>query len=607
MEPSRTAKRRSISVLDWVATFLQKNSVFPDIRSVVIDMGTADSQPLQKQLKELKDGRANDEATIMMLRTQVAALQATAVQEGNAAQETIESLQARVAALEHDKTSAEEQTTRANAKMTRAASARKEMKAVLQRREAELQKAEKKLHDTMRDSNETQRKFEILEAELDRKTRELEKAGALTERVAAYARDLESERESLEEQLEESKKAIPVVEEVGELQKELQEFRDAHAAEVAVLSMAVRHALDLMRQVEDTEQLKAHDARAEMQQQHEAHIGQLKQLASRAFELKEAELQAARAQAHQMQDVLAACMGNLAASGMETEHLRSVASGLQQRLDQSLTALPIIREAHCPFVGPLGAGACATPESGGLRCLGMEYIPGCTLDSWLWSSDGSACRSVEVPQQLSIMVQLTRALVHALERGRVHADIKPDNILINDAGRVFIIDWGLSYRAGEARAGWSETPGYIRPEGAFHPELIVAADDVRALCMIGTGMAAGHPIDEELRARCQWHENIPDVKEEITAQCRLAGLNERNEWERMIAAEYLGYSGFNKDDFAEVLHQDPSLPLDYMRLLQRGLCWKPAHGEAAMPTLQDFADVLHREMCAWGNSPQLSA
>ena len=24
------------------------------------------------------------------------------------------------------------------------------------------------------------------------------------------------------------------------------------------------------------------------------------------------------------------------------------------------------------------------PESGGLRCLGMEYIPGCTLDSWLW-------------------------------------------------------------------------------------------------------------------------------------------------------------------------------------------------------------------------------
>lgn len=38
--------------------------------------------------------------------------------------------------------------------------------------------------------------------------------GALTERVAAYARDLESERESLEEQLEESRNAIPVIKEV---------------------------------------------------------------------------------------------------------------------------------------------------------------------------------------------------------------------------------------------------------------------------------------------------------------------------------------------------------------------------------------------------------
>ena len=49
-------------------------------------------------------------------------------QEGNAAQETIEKLQAQVAALEHDKTAAEEQTTRAIAKTTRAAAARKEMK-----------------------------------------------------------------------------------------------------------------------------------------------------------------------------------------------------------------------------------------------------------------------------------------------------------------------------------------------------------------------------------------------------------------------------------------------------------------------------------------------
>ena len=40
----------ALGVLMQVATFLQKNSVFTDIRSVVMDIGTADSQPLQKQV-----------------------------------------------------------------------------------------------------------------------------------------------------------------------------------------------------------------------------------------------------------------------------------------------------------------------------------------------------------------------------------------------------------------------------------------------------------------------------------------------------------------------------------------------------------------------------
>ena len=89
----------------------------------------------------------------------------------------------------------------------------------------------------------------------------------------------------------------------------------------------------------------------------------------------------------------------------------------------------VLLQADCPFVGPLGAGACATvdlhelriavkkpateqqawcleqevaamaatdhpaipnvhcwiePEHGGPRCLGMQYISGSTLDSWLW-------------------------------------------------------------------------------------------------------------------------------------------------------------------------------------------------------------------------------
>ena len=41
--------------------------------------------------------------------------------------------------------------------------------------------------------------------------------------------------------------------------------------------------------------------------------------------------------------------------GMETEHLRWVASGLQQRLDQSLHAIPIIQEVKFRTVFPVSA------------------------------------------------------------------------------------------------------------------------------------------------------------------------------------------------------------------------------------------------------------
>ena len=45
----------------------------------------------------------------------------------------------------------------------------------------------------------------------------------------------------------------------------------------------------------------------------------------------------------------------MCAQGMEIEHLRSVASGLQQRLDESLHAIPIIREVNFRTVFPKSA------------------------------------------------------------------------------------------------------------------------------------------------------------------------------------------------------------------------------------------------------------
>ena len=62
-----------------------------------------------------------------------------------------------------------------------------------------------------------------------------------------------------------------------------------------------------------------------------------------------------------------------------------------------------------------------------------------------------------------------------------------------------------------------------------------------------------------------------------------------------------------QDDFPVLMYDNPSLPQDYVRLLQRGLCWKPADGEAAMPTMQEMSDGIQKAICALGTPAQTSA
>ncbi len=66
------------------------------------------------------------------------------------------------------------------------------------------------------------------------------------------------------------------------------------------------------------------------------------------------------------------------------------------------------------------------------------------------------------------------AVGHAHVRGVLHGDLKPDNILIDDAGHAHVADWGLARRLGDAPVGdGAGTIGYLAPEqrdrGALSP------------------------------------------------------------------------------------------------------------------------------------------
>src|SRR6266581_3478713 len=72
-------------------------------------------------------------------------------------------------------------------------------------------------------------------------------------------------------------------------------------------------------------------------------------------------------------------------------------------------------------------------ESNGTHFIALEYIEGTDLQDYI----NRKCR-LDPEEARAIMIQATRALVHAHENGIVHRDIKPSNFLLTpmDSGVV---------------------------------------------------------------------------------------------------------------------------------------------------------------------------
>ena len=99
-------------------------------------------------------------------------------------------------------------------------------------------------------------------------------------------------------------------------------------------------------------------------------------------------------------------------------------------------------------------------ETNGLDFIVMQYVEGKTLKQIL------AGRPLEIDAALAIAIQVADGLTAAHQQGIVHRDIKPGNVIISDAGRVKILDFGLAKSLAYDAVAGSDEPSELTRQGA---------------------------------------------------------------------------------------------------------------------------------------------
>jgi len=130
--------------------------------------------------------------------------------------------------------------------------------------------------------------------------------------------------------------------------------------------------------------------------------------------------------------------------------------------------------AHPNIVVVYEAGA-----FGDVPYLAMEWVDGRPLAALIDSP------TVTLAQRLDLLDAIADALAYAHERGIIHRDVKPSNVMVDDRGRARLVDFGIAKRTAQFVPGTMMlptharqvlgTPAYMAPE-----QMLSAAVDARA-------------------------------------------------------------------------------------------------------------------------------
>ena len=120
-------------------------------------------------------------------------------------------------------------------------------------------------------------------------------------------------------------------------------------------------------------------------------------------------------------------------------------------------------------------------ESEGEEFLVMEFVEGWTLRRWM-NEKKTALHGNPIPVRdvLALATQVAAGLDAAHDKGVIHRDVKPENIMVMKDGRVKIMDFGLAKLLGQSRltrtGATIGTVAYMSPEQVQGCELDQRSD-----------------------------------------------------------------------------------------------------------------------------------